>query len=480
VFPHGRRFPARSWVIALAGAAFLALVLAPVASTASARPSSIPNPSPIRHIVVLYLENHSFDSILGFWCDDHPGRCLLPGGANGGMPSSVKLSNGAVVTPTVGPDVVPNVDHSVAAQELAIDHGKMDGWWKITGCMPKTHYACISGYEPSQIPNATTLASDFAISDDTFSMKDSPSWGGHLYAVAANLDRFTGDNPVKAPNHAAHPGWGCDSDKLARWVSPKGVTKMIPSCVPDFSLGLNNGGAFRATPASYIPTIMDRLQAKGLTWKIYGQPTPPANAGGNAKGYIWDTCPTFAECLDSGQHKNNVPATQFVGDANAGKLANFSLVTPGGADAVNSEHNGFSMTAGDNWVGRIASAIMNGPEWKSTALFITWDDCGCFYDQVAPKNNPDGTPRGPRSPLIIVSPFAKPGFTDKTATTFAGILAFTEKNFRLNPLAKNDAKAYAFTNAFDFSQTHLGPVHMVTRPVPRGEHIDMSEADQDT
>jgi phospholipase C len=466
-------------VIALAGAAFLALIWAPVASTASARPSSIPNPSPIKHVVVLYLENHSFDSILGFWCDENPGRCSLPGRPNAGMPSSVKLSNGAVVTPTVGPDVVPNVDHSVAAQELAIDHGKMDGWWKIKGCQPKTHYACISGYEPDQIPNATALASNFAISDDTFSMKDSPSWGGHLYAVAGSLDRFTGDNPVPLKGVTAHNGWGCNSDKVAPWVSPQGVTKMIPSCIPDFSLGLANGGAFEATPAQHIPTIMDRLDAKSLSWRIYGQNTQPPN-GTNQKGYIWDICPSFAECLDTTQAKDNVPATRFVSDAKAGKLANFSVVTPGGADALNSEHNGFSMTAGDNWVGRVASAIMNGPEWKSTVLFITWDDCGCFYDQVPPGLNPDGTQRGPRSPLIIVSPFARPGHTDKTATTFEGILAFTEQNFGLAPLAKNDAKAYAFKNAFNFAQTPLAPVPMVTRPVPRGEHIDMADADQDT
>ena len=481
MFPHGRRFPARSWAIAAAGAAFLALIWVPVASTASARPSSIPNPSPIKHVVVLYLENHSFDSILGFWCKDHPGRCKLPNGANGGMPASVNLSNGAVVTPKVGPDVVPNVDHSVEAQELAIDHGKMDGWGKIKGCKPAQHYACISGYEPSQQPNTTALATDFAISDDTFSMKDSPSWGGHMYAVAANLDGFTGNNPVAANGVAAHPGWGCDSKKVAPWVSPKGVTETIPSCVPDFSLGLKNGGAFRHTPAHYIPTIMDRLQGKGLTWKIYGQPTPPANAKGNAKGYIWDTCPTFAECLDTSQHKHNVPDSQFLKDASpGGTLPNFSVITPGGPDAANSEHNGLSMTAGDNWIGQVATAVMDSPDWKSTVLFITWDDCGCFYDQVAPKKNPDGTMRGPRSPLIIVSPFAKPGFTDNKVTTFAGILAFAEQNFGLKPLAKNDATAYAFTNAFDFSQTPLAPVRMVTRPVPRGEHIDLSETDQDT
>src|SRR5438128_6261022 len=100
------------WKLA-AGAAFGALagaggLAAPAATQAQA--------TPIRHVVVIFLENQSFDSLLGYWCDGHPGRC--PGG---GMPSSVRLSNGAVVTPGTSPDTVPNVNHSVAAQTAAID-----------------------------------------------------------------------------------------------------------------------------------------------------------------------------------------------------------------------------------------------------------------------------------------------------------------------------------------------------------------------
>jgi phospholipase C len=88
-----------------------------MASSASAQPS------PVQHVVVLYLENHTFDSLLGYWCDDNPGRC-----PDGGMPSRVTLSDGTVVTPTVSPDMVPAVSHSVASQQAAIDGGKMDGW----------------------------------------------------------------------------------------------------------------------------------------------------------------------------------------------------------------------------------------------------------------------------------------------------------------------------------------------------------------
>ncbi len=435
-----------------------------------------PNGPPIKHIVVLYLENHSFDSLLGYWCDRHPGRC-----PDGGMPKSVLLSDGTVVTPGVSPDIVPNVDHSVGSQAHAIAGGKMDGWQKVKGCSAATGYRCINGYEPAQLPNLARLATRFAISDKTFSMADSPSWGGHLYAVMGSLNGFTGDNPNPAAGVKAGPGWGCDSRKVTPWISPHGVSTLEPSCIRDYRLGLAHGGAFRATPVRYHATILDRLAAAGRSWKLFGEPSAPGTTAGTAGGYGWDICPSFAECLYTRQKANNVQSSTFVRVARAGKLPSFAVVTPGGKDSAFSEHNGFSITAGDDWLGQVASAVMNGPQWRSTALFITWDDCGCFYDQVRPGVNPDGTPQGPRTPLIIVSPYARARYTDTTASTFAGLLAYTEHTFGLKPLGVNDKFAYPFTNAFNYRQKPLRPARMVYRAwPPDAYHVNMKEAQQDT
>jgi phospholipase C len=124
------------------------------------------------------------------------------------------------------------------------------------------------------------------------------------------------------------------------------------------------------------------------------------------------------------------------------------------------------MTACDNYIGQLVSAAEHSPDWPSTAVFITFDDCGCFYDQVRPGINPDGTRQGPRVPLIIVSPHAKPGYTDTAATTFAGILAYTEHTFGLAPLGANDARAYDFSNAFNYSQPPRRPVRMIIGRLP--------------
>ena len=254
--------------VILLAAAVIKTVTRPAA--AANIPAAHAAKTPVQHIVVLYLENHSFDSLLGYWCDNHPGRC-----PRGGMPSSVKLSNGAVVKPSHDQDVVPIVAHDVDSQLAAMNirHGvpQMNGWQNIAQgeCAATNGYQCISGYLPRQEPNLSMLADKFAISDATFSLADSPSWGGHLDIVTSNLDGFTGDVPTK-PLGGPGTGWGCDGDTMTNWSpTPGGPLQTVPSCIPDPSLTykgvrLPNGGAFQRTPVPYEPTIMDELKAATL------------------------------------------------------------------------------------------------------------------------------------------------------------------------------------------------------------------------
>jgi phospholipase C len=113
------------------------------------------------------------------------------------------------------------------------------------------------------------------------------------------------------------------------------------------------------------------------------------------------------------------------------------------------------MAQGDNWIGQVVSAIENGPDWGSTAIFITYDDCGCFYDHVAP---PAGL--GIRVPMVIASPYAKPRFVDSHKASFASLLAFTEHTFGLPSLGGKDSSAYDYSDAFNYSQTPNPPTAM--------------------
>ena len=124
------------------------------------------------------------------------------------------------------------------------------------------------------------------------------------------------------------------------------------------------------------------------------------------------------------------------------------MITPSVDHLQASEHNGAPITIGDDWIGQIASDLMHSTEWHSSALFITWDDCGWFHDQAQPGINPDGTQQGPR--------------------------------LHLPPLGPNDARAYGYTNAFDYTQQPISPIPTVNRPVPRGADTDWAQLRQDT
>jgi phospholipase C len=415
--------------------------------------------SPIRHVVVIDQENHSFDNVLGVLCAGvtagvvrRPGLDMPCDGATTAKRAGVPFPIGRAE------DLVPIVDHSATAQRIAIHAGAMDGFGHLDGCAQTGAAAppCYTQFAPSQIPNASALASSFVTADRTFEFVAAPSWAGHIVLASATSDGFTGNNPVPSKlTTRTGPGWGCDSFRDAAW-SGGGTRLMVPACIPD-RMG---AGPYRPSPVSYVPTIFDRLDRAGLSWRIYGgEPDDAADVG---SGYGWTICPTFFECLGSRQAENLVAADRVIDDARAGTLPAYSIVTP---TAWNSQHNSLSMIAGDNWIGRVVGAIEDGPDWTSTAIFLTWDDCGCFYDHVAPPHAGWGV----RIPMIVISPWARAGYTDSHDATIVSVLAFVEHTFGLRPLNRADAHAYGFAASFDYAQAPLPPVAMTSAPVPAGE-----------
>ena len=400
--------------------------------------------APIQHVVVIDMENHSFDNLLGPLCIADS-RCDAQ--AFGLLPT------GATIPLTPGPDRPPTIGHAHWQQVLAVGGGKMDGFAKLNGCAATNNYACFQSYSPSQIPNLAALARAFVISDRTFESDLAMSWGSHLEMVTGgNLDGFVGDVPQPGTSGVTGLGWGCDSFEDTNWIAPGTKTQIrVPACIP-FPDGT---GPYKPTPAQWVPTLMDRMDAAGVTWRIYSAPklaTAPQN------GYGWATCSYFSDCLYTAQDKDALDVSHVVADVKAGLLANFTLINPLG---MYSEHNGNSMAQGDNWLGQLVSAIEAGPQWSSTAVFLTYDDCGCFYDHVPP---PPGL--GIRVPMVIISPWVRPGTTDSTIASFASVQAFTEHLFGLAPLFTPDANAYDYAGSFDFTRPVAARVKMVTSPVP--------------
>jgi phospholipase C len=424
--------------------------------------------SPIKHIVVIYQENHSFDEVLGALCVQDQ-RC------DGSLTAT--LLNGTQHPLTKSPDVVPTVNHDTLSETTAINGGAMNGWEKISGCGASTKYACLTYYDPTQIPSLAALTRAYAVSDETFQMGRVPSFGAHIELIATTLDGFTGVAPAAKAGFTAKQGWGCDSNKFAQWkdpTKPSAPIITVPACVPDYTDPLPlitsdrskaNGGAITSTPVAQVPTLLDGLDAAGLSWRLY-----TSSAKSQVRAYTWSICPMFAHCLYTAQSSNMVAPTQILTDATAGTLPSFSVLLPQGASGSTSQHNGDSMLVGDNWIGTAVNAIMSGPDWSSTAVFITYDDCGCFYDHVPP---PAGL--GVRNPVVIVSPYVRAHFTDSTVATTASLLAFTEHTFGLTPLGAPDATAYDYAGSFDYTQTPLPGIRLRQAPVPASSLTYMAE-----
>ena len=469
-----RRPAAGARALRTAIAAVILVVAGMAVSVRSPRPALATDESPIRHVVIVDEENHSFDNVLGLLCRriaKH--RVVRPGlgdGCDGATTGT--LPDGTKIRLAKASDLVPPVDHSVASQQTSIDGGRMDGFALIRGCGPSAqdHYQCYTQFRSRRVANAWNFALNFAISDRTFEQKQTPSWAGHLVLAAATTDGFQGDNPTYVPGEGVPPkgpGWGCDSNNVAQWWDGTGYD-VVPSCIPD-QAGYGPFTGPGTSPVPYVPTIFDVLDQAGLDWKIYGA---DGASDPRVAGYIWTICPSFAECLESSQDQNLVPASNVVADARSGSLPAVSFVTP---MQDTSEHNNNSMIAGDNWIGQVLGAIENGPDWDSTTVFLTWDDCGCFYDHVNPlQYGPDW---GIRVPMIIVSPYARQGYTDSTPAVFASMLAYVEHTFGLPSLHPcngapgciDDSNAYDYANSFDYSQAPLPPISVAFTTLPGWE-----------
>ena len=437
-------------------AGVLLATFVPATPSATAAATVISPSSPIKHVVIMYQENHTFDNVLG-------PLCVADNRCDGAI--NATLSTGSTYALTQATDVIPNVSHSTKSQQKAINGGKMDQFDLIVGCTRAKNYQCLSAYQPSQIPNLAALARRYVISDRTFQMDRVLSWGAHLELITSDLDGFTGEIPKQAsyaPKLAAKY-WGCNGNRVTGWKSsPTAAVQDVPSCVPNpdgtgtFWDRYGPNGSPQTSPVHSVPTILDSLNNAGKTWKMYVTQTG------------FDICSYVAKCHSSSQQTTNVVKTQtIVDDAKNGKLPALSILLPSGPNGNSSQHNNASMAVGDNWIGAAVDALLKGPDANSTAIFITYDDCGCFYDHVPPPS----AQLGLRIPMVIVSPWVKAGFTDSTPVSFIGMMTFVEHLFGLPPLTAADQNSYDYANSFDFTQS-------VGASTFRAKTTQISEAEQ--
>jgi phospholipase C len=295
----------------------------------------------------------------------------------------------------------------------AMDGGKMDSFDLINGGL--SAYTQASSQE---IPHYWEYAQHFVLADRYFTSVHGPSLPNHLFTVAAQSGGVIDNVSV------GRGGVACDG-------SPTGTVTVIDA----------NGNRTEQSPCFDFMTLTDLLEAAGISWKYYID-------GDGIFAVIRHirNSPMWAQ--------NRASTAQFLQDAQSGQLPAVSwLITP----YEGSEHPPNSTCAGDNQTAEFINLIMQGPAWNSTTIFVTYDDFGGFYDHVPPPQlDQDGL--GPRVPLLIISPFAKPGYISHTLYEHSSMLKFIETRYHLSSLTARDAAANNMLDSFDFGQPPQPPL----------------------
>ena len=414
-------------------------------------------PGTIKHVVIIFQENRTPDNLF-------QDPVLIANHAD--IASSGMNSLGQTVPLTAGPlGTNYDISHAHHAFVLMYDGGKMDGADLIpvgcnqgaTNCPPPNPQ--FWSVNPSEVKPYFDLAEQYTFGDRMFQTNQGPSFPAHQFIISGTSAPTPPGNPTSnlfiAENAGGIPSAGNQTGCLA---PPAEFVYLID---PNGNEATNQA----IYPCADHPTLTDELNAKGISWRYY---TPSAGSLWTGPNAIQHMCgpnnppPNATACIGSDWVNSVViPETKVLTDITSGNLAQVSWVIPTGD---NSDHAGnVNGTGGPSWVASIVNAVGTSAYWSDTAIIITWDDWGGWYDHVPPYSIVnDGTSWGSgyiygfRVPLIVVSPYAKAGYISHVNHDFGSILNLVEKTFSLPSLGYADAATTDdLSDCFDFNQTPL-------------------------
>ncbi len=420
----------------------------------------------INHVVVLFLENRSFDNMYG----EFPGTNGLAKAANApkqidpdGQPYTV-LPQPVDTTPN--PDVLDprfpadlpnapfNIDqylpadqatgdlvHRFYQEQQQIDGGKMDKFAQISDAK-----GLVMGYYHTEGLPMAAEAKKYTLADNFFHAAFGGSFLNHIWLIAAASPVF--------PNAPSTMVAQLDSNgNLLKdgAVTPDGY--VVNTAFTVNAPHPSTTAAEQLVPNQTLPTIGDRLTAAGQSWAWYSGGWNDAIAGHPDPKFQFHHQPFayFQHYADNtlGRTEHLKDEQDFLAAANNGTLPAVSFVKPLGPQ---NEHPGYAdVISGEQHVVDLINAVRSGPQWNDTAIIVTYDENGGLWDHVAPPATDSWGP-GTRIPAIIISPYARKGFVDHTPYDTTSVLALIEHRWDLEPLSTRDASVNDLTAAFDFDQ----------------------------
>ncbi len=391
--------------------------LAPAVPVAALRASS-----KIRHVVIIFQENRTPDDLF----NGLPGADTVRSGKNS-HGDTVALRPVLLTAPY-------DISHEHSAYLVEHANGKLDGFNEVgSACERGTH--CLSssvrafGYVPrAEVKPYFDMATTYAFADRMFQSNEGPSFPAHQYIISGTSTVSPGSQLRAASNPFSPSGGftgGCDS--------PAGSFVFVID-----ASGNENQADY---PCFDRPTLMDLLDRKSLSWRYYEN---HLGAG------LWNGPDAIAHLRNGNGFATHVvsPSKSVLDDIAAGRLADVAWVTP---TSKASDHAGVTDGSGPSWVASIVNAIGESQYWNTTAIFVTWDDWGGWYDHVAPPQY-NSYELGFRVPLIVISPYAKTRYVSHAQHEFGSVLKFVEETFGLPSLGTTDVRADDLSDCFNFNR----------------------------
>ena len=371
--------------------------------------------TPLEHLVVLMQENHSFDNYFG----TYPGADGIPDGVC--MPLDPVSSSGDCIEPFhIGDNDVEiaDPDHSLTTHENQFNGGAMDGFVYALDIRNQDGRLSMGYYDDRDLPFYWNLADEYVLFDRLFSSAAGGSFINHMYWVA---------------------GVGADERPAAGELNE-------------------------------VVTIFDRLQEAGIDWKFYVQNYEPGLTYRTLNDYpsdrwaqvVWVPLLNIDRFLDDPELASHiVDLEEYYVDLENGTLPAVAYIAPSGP----SEHPPGSVMAGQRFVRSLIQGLMRSDAWETSALMVTYDDWGGWYDHVLPPSV-DADGYGFRVPAFLVGGYARRGHIESTTLDYTSILRFIEDNWGLEPLASRDRLASSIAGAFDFGKPPREPAFLALDRVP--------------
>jgi phospholipase C len=403
-----------------------------------------------QHIVVIFQENRTPDNLFQDPVLMTRGADIASSGLNS-LGQTIPLNPIDLGTTGSNPQNY-DLSHAHAAFVSMYDGGKMDGANLIpcspaANCPPNAHPNPQYMYvKPSDVQPYFMLAEQYTFGDRMFQTNEGPSFPAHQFIISGTSAPTATSNLFAAENPNLSPA-GCIAllTNRVRMIDPTGSEN---NAVPEY-------------PCFEHPTLTDFLNAKGVTWRYYAPSAGSIWTGPDAIEHICQqqTINGMLTCTGPDWTNNVViPQSQVLVDIANGQLPQVSWIIP---DGRSSDHALANDGSGPSWVASIVNAVGKSPYWANTAIIITWDDWGGWYDHVAPKVINDGVSWGSgyvygfRVPLIVVSPYAKAAHISHTTHDFGSILKFIETTFDMPSLGYADGPADDLSDCFNLTQVPL-------------------------